>query len=294
MRSREFILDHRLVWKRSSDGRVTMKWRCDSGPRKNRTVSRAMDCSAAPDVAQSQRMKKTRAKTKIRQARKTKRTKKINPSSKLASRLNVYGRKKKGRVNEAVGGNVQELYDAMVHFLPLAMEVLGINKLPKIEIRNKIHSDGITSFGTFSPVQNYVRLAIVNRHIVDVLRTLAHELVHFKQRMSNQLNQDSGETGSDIENEANATAAIIIRQFNEKYPHYLDYGVPVLERSTSGPKKVKEAGLMYRGYPCTKDCSGHMAGYDWAERNAVDSEDDCAYGNNDSFWQGCLSKAQGK
>jgi len=95
MRAKEFITEHRLVWKRSPSGKVTLKWRCESGPRKNRTVPRAMDCSAAPNVAQSQRMKKTRAKTKVRQARKTKRTKKINPASKLASRLNLYGKKKK-------------------------------------------------------------------------------------------------------------------------------------------------------------------------------------------------------
>jgi hypothetical protein len=35
-------------------------------------------------------MKKTRAKTKIRQARRTKRTKRINPLSRLAQRLNLY------------------------------------------------------------------------------------------------------------------------------------------------------------------------------------------------------------
>jgi len=48
------------------------------------------DCSAAPDIAQAQRMKKTRARTKVRQARKTKRTKRINPVSRLIQRLNVY------------------------------------------------------------------------------------------------------------------------------------------------------------------------------------------------------------
>jgi hypothetical protein len=41
-----------------------------------------------------QRMKKTRARTKVRQARRTKRTKRINPASKLAARLNIQRRKK--------------------------------------------------------------------------------------------------------------------------------------------------------------------------------------------------------
>ena len=92
MRANEFILDeHRLVWRRNPrTGKVTMRWRCESGPRKNRTVPAVTDCGKAPDVAKREQMKRTRAKTKIRQARRAKRTKRINPSSKLLRRLNLY------------------------------------------------------------------------------------------------------------------------------------------------------------------------------------------------------------
>ena len=31
-------------------------------------------------------------------------------------------------------------------------------------------------------------------------------------------------------------------------------------------RKVREQGLVYKGYPCTKDCSGHRAGYEWSKR----------------------------
>lgn len=90
MRANEFILDeHRMVWRRNPrTGKVTLRWRCESGPRKNRTVPAVSDCSAAPDFAQAQRMKKTRQRTKVRQARKTKRTKRVNPKSKLVRLLN--------------------------------------------------------------------------------------------------------------------------------------------------------------------------------------------------------------
>lgn len=90
MRAREFVTEHRLVFKRSPKGKVTMKWRCETGPRAGRTVPNVKDCSAAPDMAQAQRLKKTRAKTKIRQARRTKRTKRVNPTSRLVQRLNLY------------------------------------------------------------------------------------------------------------------------------------------------------------------------------------------------------------
>ena len=91
MRAHEFIEEHRMVWKRNpKTGKVSLRWRCEAGPRANRTVPAVADCSGAPDVAQAQRMKKTRQRTKVRQARKAKRTKRVNPSSKLMQRLNIY------------------------------------------------------------------------------------------------------------------------------------------------------------------------------------------------------------
>ncbi|KAB2763058.1 hypothetical protein [Brucella anthropi] len=42
----------------------------------------------------------------------------------------------------------------------------------------------------------------------------------------------------------------------------------------------------FGGYDCTEDCSGHKAGYDWAERNGISNKDDCS-GNSNSFEEGC-------
>ena len=46
--------------------------------------------------------------------------------------------------------------------------------------------------------------------------------------------------------------------------------------------------LYYNGYRCTQDCSGHDAGYNWAEENEIDDVDDCD-GNSQSFIEGCIS-----
>ena len=51
--------------------------------------------------------------------------------------------------------------------------------------------------------------------MADILRTLAHELVHRKQAEDGRLNITSGETGSDIENEANAQAGVLLRNFGK-------------------------------------------------------------------------------
>lgn len=53
-------------------------------------------------------------------------------------------------------------------------------------------------------------------------------------------------------------------------------------------------GLYYRGYPCTKDCGGHMAGYEWAQRknlkNASYVPKNIA---SNSFYEGAMSYALG-
>lgn len=81
--------------KKSKGGGVkqVQKFICTGGPRAGRRVSSIAQCSAPVDVDKKIQMKKTRARTKVRQARRTKRTKRIDPSSLLAKALN------KGRRN---------------------------------------------------------------------------------------------------------------------------------------------------------------------------------------------------
>lgn len=43
-------------------------------------------------------------------------------------------------------------------------------------------------------------------------------------------------------------------------------------------------------WDCTYDCSGHEAGYNWAEENGITDPDDCG-GNSQSFTEGCESYA---
>ncbi len=47
----------------------------------------------------------------------------------------------------------------------------------------------------------------------------------------------------------------------------------------------------FKGSPCTKDCSGHKAGYAWAEKKGITDPDDCR-GRSESFVKGCRLYAQ--
>lgn len=49
-------------------------------------------------------------------------------------------------------------------------------------------------------------------------------------------------------------------------------------------------GLTFEGYDCEDDCSGHRAGWDWAERKAITNPGDCS-GKSQSFIEGCQAYA---
>ena len=80
----------------------------------------------------------------------------------------------------------------------------------------------LKSFVYFRPADNKIVVSMANRNLADALRTIAHELTHFKQRLDKRITDNpedkSGETGSEIENEANARAGIIMREFGKSHP----------------------------------------------------------------------------
>lgn len=114
--------------------------------------------------------------------------------------------------------NVVEMFKK---FLPLAMEILEVDSLPDMRFAPELNTGEQPSFGVYMPDDNMLAVALANRHPVDILRTVAHELVHFKQNMNGELTPDSGETGSPHENQAHEIAGVIMRNFNKRYPEYL-------------------------------------------------------------------------
>ena len=68
----------------------------------------------------------------------------------------------------------------------------------------------------------------------------------------------------------------------------------LLQRVTGVKLQGKEyeiaEDLMYRGYRCRKDCSGHMAGYEWARKYQLTDAEQCPYRpTHPSFHEGCVS-----
>lgn len=93
------------------------------------------------------------------------------------------------------------------------------NKIPNITISYKDgEAEEQKSFGQFIPQNKTIKVIATNRNLADVLRSLAHELVHYKQLLEGKINSESGTTGSNEENEANAEAGVLLREFGRTNP----------------------------------------------------------------------------
>ena len=57
------------------------------------------------------------------------------------------------------------------------------------------------------------------------------------------------------------------------------------------PSTPRYAAQSFNSYPCTVDCSGHEAGYEWAEENSITDPNDCD-GKSNSFIEGCQAYAE--
>jgi hypothetical protein len=95
---------------------------------------------------------------------------------------------------------------------------------PKLGIQGRVHvtlqNQDITqgsqkTFGYFDLKDKRIVVCCKDRHVWDVLRTICHEMVHQAQHEICDLTSEDGATGSEVENEANALAGILMRLYNQ-------------------------------------------------------------------------------
>ena len=110
-----------------------------------------------------------------------------------------------------------------------SMPIVKLRKDPQWSVRNK-------TFGRYINDEHLLEVSWGQRHIMDVLRTVAHELTHKHQheRDGDRMGPDAGETGSPWENEANARAGVLMRDYGRLHPELFDAGETELEESASG------------------------------------------------------------
>ena len=137
----------------------------------------------------------------------------IDPSGKKLDRETEF------RVNESAD-NIQTQLEKFAAF---CSERLGIENPPRIQLKKDPEwSKRNATFGRYMPEVETLVLSVANRHPMDIMRTLAHELVHRRQDEIEPMPGHAGDTGSKWENEANARAGVLMRDWGAKNPGMFD------------------------------------------------------------------------
>ena len=121
--------------------------------------------------------------------------------------------------------------DIIEEFIQFCKQELDIRELPVMEFTNdREWAVERRSFGQYNPETNHLEVYTGNRNLADILRTLGHELVHHRQRELNMIKPDSGKTGSYIENQANALAGMMMRDFGKNHDMIYEHLLPTLKQ----------------------------------------------------------------
>lgn len=157
------------------------------------------------------------------------------------------------------------LIDALRDFLPVALKELDLDHVPKIKLKKELKDTHVPTFGRFTNDEQVVYCVINNRHPNDILRTLAHEMAHYAQGRRDELDADSWHTGSPIENQANAQAGVIMREFNKQFPKYMSLKPIVFEEWS---KKYKDSINCSnpKGFSQKAHCAGRKKNTNEAEQ----------------------------
>lgn len=108
--------------------------------------------------------------------------------------------------------NIDDIFN---EFILYVKKFLNLKKHPKIIfVKDGNFASKINAFGVING-SNIIHIETKNRQPMDIIRTIAHELVHYHQH--EQGIHGNGNPGSPTENQANAIAGEIVRRFGQKH-----------------------------------------------------------------------------
>lgn len=116
-----------------------------------------------------------------------------------------------------------KIHEKLLTFIKFAVKEVGLYHTPKI-LFTDTKEDSIHAFGHFNPNTKAIHVRITGRHILDVMRTIAHEIVHYKQLIHGGI--------GDVEDHANAIAGRIMRKYNNMHPELFKQS-PIKEDTAS-------------------------------------------------------------
>lgn len=116
-------------------------------------------------------------------------------------------------LNESL--NTKNKYNPYIdEFVKFAINYFNIKS--KLTIKLCYRKENISTTAHYD-LNGIICVYVKNRALVDILRSLGHEITHHHQMETGNITDvvSNGSDGSDIENQANAEAGVLIRKFGK-------------------------------------------------------------------------------
>lgn len=111
---------------------------------------------------------------------------------------------------------------ALVKFIKFIQDELDLNTPFKVQLVTD-RSDDLRTYAYYDPNSGLIKVYCKNRGLADVLRSVAHELIHHLQNQRGQLGQPVPDIGGEIEDEANSVAGQLVKKFGYMNPKLAIY-----------------------------------------------------------------------
>ena len=114
----------------------------------------------------------------------------------------------------------KKILDKFVLFVKKQLE---LESVPTIKIQNNRDGLKTTANYDYTKENKLIKVCAKNRALVDVCRSIAHEMVHHKQFEQGRLKVKPPDIGGEIEDEANAKAGQYIKMYSKIDPTIYEF-----------------------------------------------------------------------
>jgi Zn-dependent peptidase ImmA (M78 family) len=111
---------------------------------------------------------------------------------------------------------------AIVKFIKFVNDELNLNQPFKVKLVTQRDGD-LKTYAYYNPQNGDVKVYCRDRGLADVLRSIAHELIHHHQNQMGKLEQPTQDIGGEIEDEANSVAGQLVKKFGYANPKLAIY-----------------------------------------------------------------------
>jgi hypothetical protein len=110
----------------------------------------------------------------------------------------------------------------ILKFIKFVSDELTLNQPFKVKLVKQRDAD-LRTYAYYNPSNGDVKVYCKDRGLADVLRSIAHELIHHQQNETGKLEMPAQDIGGAIEDEANSVAGQLVKKFGYENPKLAIY-----------------------------------------------------------------------